>query len=292
MNRYLVSMLLLGVPLMAQNRGMQTTATHPLTSPRKAAASGKSPAILGAEYFSILPHMVDGSAVGWTTEVVVTNTGTDVESWEVDFYSDSNQSLQFQFAGVGNTSSLTGTLNPGQSVTYTTTGQTAANGAQVDGWGSLNANSGSSISVYQVLVDSLPSFLFASSSSTQTGFGIGGSSSQPGAVIPFDNTSGFIDGLAFTNPDSANQYSSGDTLNVTVYDSNYNQLGTHQVTVAAGNKVLVVMPTTWTETANQKGSLYIYPQGSDFSPISPLAFRFQYLGAAQSFITLPVLQFY
>lgn len=292
MNRYLLSILLLGLPLIAQDRGMQTTTTHPLTTPRRAVQSANSPAILGAEYFSVLPHMVDGNAVGWTTEVVITNTGTDVESFEVDFYSDSNQSMQFNFAGIGMTSALISSLNPGQSVSYTTTGTTAANGAQVDGWGTLNSNSGASISVYQVLVDSLPSFLFASSASTLTNFGIGGSSSQPGAVIPFDNTNGFIDGLAFTNPDSTNQYSSGDTINITVYDSGYHTLGTHQVTVAAGNKVLVVMPTTWTETANQKGSLYIYPQGTDFSPISPLAFRFQYLGAAQSFITLPVLQFY
>lgn len=293
MKKYLLYVLVAAAPLMAQNTNVRGGTTHPLTTPRRAASSGKSPAVLGAEYLSILPHVVDGvgGGSGWTTEVVVTNTGQDVENWEVDFFSDSNQPMSFSWVGYGLESFLAGSLNPGQSMTFTTTGQTAG-GTLVDGWGSLNTNSGSSISIYQVLVDSLPQFLFASASSTLSSFGIGNNSTQPGAVIPFDNTNGYIDGLAFTNPDSTNQYSSGDTLNVVVYDSNYNQLGTHQVTVAAGNKALVVMPTAWTETANQKGSLYITPQGTDFSPITPLAFRFQYLNAAQSFITLPVLQFY
>ncbi|HEX4227973.1 MAG TPA: hypothetical protein VHZ07_04840 [Bryobacteraceae bacterium] len=293
MKRILLSLLVAGLPLLGQTANVHGGATHPLTTPRRAVRSSSSPAILGAEYASILPHVVDGvgGGSGWTTQVVVTNTGTDVESWEVDFYSDSNQPMSFTFTGIGNVSYLAGALNPGQSVTYTTNGQTNG-GAITDGWGSLNASSGSSISAYQVLVDSLPQFLFASASSTLSSFGIGGDSTQPGAVIPFDNTNGFVDGLAFTNPDSTNQYSSGDTVNVTVYDSNYSQLGTHQVTVAPGNKLLVVMPTQWTETANQKGSLYIFPQGTNFSPITPLALRFQYLGAAQSFITEPVLQYY
>ena len=295
MKKYLVCLLVAAsAPLMAQNTGVRGGATHPLTTPRRAAAtSGTSPALLGAEYLSILPHVVDGvgGGSGWTTQVVVTNTGQDVENWEVDFYNDSNQAMAFSWVGYGLESYLAGTLNPGQSQTFTTTGQTAG-GTLVDGWGSLNSNSGGSISVYQVLVDSLPQFLFASASSTLSTFGIGGNTTQPGAIIPFDNTNGYVDGLAFTNPDSTNQYSSGDTLNVVVYDSNYNQLGSHQVTVAAGHKQLVVMPTAWTETANQKGSLYITPQGTDFSPITPLAFRFQYLNNAQSFITLPVLQYY
>lgn len=293
MKRILLSLLVAAVPLVAQSANVRTGATHPLTSPRRAVKSSNSPAILGAEYFSILPHVVDGvgGGSGWTTQVVVTNTGTDVETWEVDFYSDSNQSMSFDFTGIGLTSYLAGSLNPGQSVTYTTSGQTNG-GAITDGWGALTPSSGGSISAYQVLVDSLPQFLFASSSSTLSSYGIGGSATQPGAVIPFDNTNGYVVGLALTNPDSSNEYSSGDTLTVTVYDSNYNQLGTHQVTVGPGTKVLVVTPNTWTETANQKGSFYIYPQATDFSPITPLALRFQYLGAAQSFITLPVLQYY
>jgi hypothetical protein len=292
MNRILLS-LLVAVPLLGQSAGVQTGATHPLTTPRRAARSSNSPAILGAQYFSILPHVVDGvgGGSGWTTQVVITNTGQQVEPWEVDFYSDSNQAMSFDFTGLGTTSYLAGSLNPGQSISYTTSGQTNG-GAITDGWGSLNSSSGQDISIYQVLIDSLPQFLFASSSSTLSSFGIGGDSSQPGAVIPFDNTNGFIDGLAFTNPDSTNQYSSGDTLAVTVYDSDYHQLGTHQVTVGPGNKVLVVMPTQWTETANQKGSLYIFPQGTNYSPITPLALRFQYLSAAQSFTTLPVLQLF
>ncbi|HWF47747.1 MAG TPA: hypothetical protein VG168_12130 [Bryobacteraceae bacterium] len=295
MKTILLSLLVAAAPLVGQSADVQSGTTHPLASPRRAATSstGNSPAILGAQLFSILPHVVDGvgGGSGWTTQVVITNTGTGVESWEVDFYSDSNQAMSFNFTGVGLVSYLAGALNPGQSVTYTTNGQTNG-GAITDGWGALNPSSGGSISIYQVLVDSLPQFLFASSSSTLSTYGIGGDSTQPGAVIPFDNTNGFIDGLAFTNPDSTNQNPSGDTINVTVYDSNYSQLGTHQVTVAPGNKVLVVMPTAWTETANQKGSLYIFPQGSNFSPITPLALRFQYLGAAQSFTTLPVLQYY
>ena len=272
MKKYLLSVLLAALPLAGQTADVRTGATHPLTTPRRTVRTANSPAILGAEFFSILPHVIDGvgGGSGWTTQVVIANTGTDVENWEVDFFSDSNQPMKFAFANLGLTSYLAGTLNPGQTVSYTTSGKTAgASGALVDGWGSLNSNSGSSISVYQVLVDSLPQFLFSSASSTLSTFGLGGSSPQPGAVIPFDNTNGYIDGLAFTNPDSTNQYSTGDTINVVVYNTNYNQIGSHQVTVAAGQKQLIVMPSTWTETANQKGSLVITPQGTDFSPITP-----------------------
>ena len=293
MNKYLLTLLLAVSPLMGQNANVRTGTTHPLNSPRRAVKSSNSPAILSAELFEILPHMIDGNGggSGWTTEVVIVNTGTDVENWELDFYSDSNQAMAFDWVGYGMQSYLAGTLNPGQTAMFTTTGQTNG-GALVDGWGAINPNSGISIGAYQVLTDSLPQFLFASSSSTLTSYGIGNTTNQPGSVIAFDNTNGYVDGLAFTNPDSSDQYPNGDTVDVVVYDSQYHTLGTHQVTVAPGNKQLLVLPTAWPETANQSGSLYITADNTDFSPISPLAFRFQYLGAAQSFITLPVLGFY
>jgi hypothetical protein len=284
MNRYILSLLLLSVPLTAQT-------THGPTTPRRVtAAAGKTPAILGAEYFSILPHITDGG--GWTSSIYVVNTGTDVETYEIDLYGDTGQALNFTFGGnTGSTSVLTGTLSPGQTVIYNKTGQ-GTGGNLLDGWGSLNANSGQAISTYMISSIIHPQYYVAAQGACVANFGIGGTTQQPGAVISFDNTAGNTIGLAFTNPDVTNQYPSGDTLDIIVYDQNYNQIGSHQVTVAPGNKTLIVTTSSWPETVNASGSFYLYPDSSDFSPITPLVSRIQYAQNAQTFTCIPVLQFY
>ena len=225
-----------------------------------------------------------------TTQIVVTNLGARTESWEIDFFNDSGAPMQFNMNGQGAQSVMTGSLLPNQVAILSTAGTTAA--TTVDGWGALNVgNTGGDISIYEVIRNSVPLYQFAAESSAVTTYGIGGTTMQPGGVITFDNTSGYISTIALTNPDITNHYSDGDVLDAIVYDSSGNQIGTHQITLSGGQKTLFAMSDQWPETASTQGSIFFYPDAADFSPITPLAFRILILPSSQTFVTLPTLQY-
>ena len=263
--------------------------TNPIASVRaRPAAQGKKPAIFGSQFFTILPHVVDGGQL--TTQIVVTNSGTRTETWEVDLFNDNGVATAFNITGQGAQSVLTGSLLPNQVAIVSTAGTTAA--TTVDGWGVLNvSNSGTEISVYEIIRNSVPLYQFAAESTAVTTYGIGGTGQDAGAVVTFDNTSGYLSTIAFTNPDVTNEFSNGDVLDVIVYDASGNQLATHQVTLAGGKKTLFAMTDKWPETANIQGSLFMYPDASAFSPLCPLAFRLLILPNSQTFVTLPTLEY-
>ena len=277
MNRFAVALLLLAVPVFAQS----SSKPRSFNQRGRTTAAGKQPAILGAQLFSLLPHVVDGGQL--STQIVVTNLGPTAETWEVDFYSDNNQDMQFNIKGIGLTSTISGTLAPGQSQIISTTGTTAT--ATVDGWGYVNDTSGVDISAYEIVRNSVPLYSFAAESSLVTDTGI----VQGGANLAFDNTSGYLTTIAFTNPDTAT-----DVLDAMVYDKNGNQIGTHQISLTAGQKTLFALSSQWTETTNISGSIYFYPDSANaaVSYVTPTAFRLLILPSSQTFVTLPLQEIY
>ena len=277
MNRFALALLLLSAPVFAQSTARPRSFSHRVRS----TAVGRKPAILGAEYYSLLPHIVDGGQL--TTQIVMTNLGSVSEDWEVDFYTDNNQNLQFNINGVGITTSISGTLAPGQSQVFSTSGTTAA--TTVDGWGFVNDASGFDISAYAIIRNTVPLYNFAAESTLVSNIGM----YQAGSNLAFDNTNGYLTTIAFTNPDNLT-----DVLDAIVYDSNGNQIGIHQISLGAGQKTLFAMNAQWTETTNIAGSIHFYPDDPaiQLCQVTPAAFRLLILPNSQTFVTLPLLESY
>jgi hypothetical protein len=147
---------------------------------------------------SIVPQLVDGTQ--YRTIIYILNLGTAAQNYKLNIMKENGSTGAFHFAEIGAlASSLSGTLQPlGTAVYHTDGGATAA--YQV-GWAETDfLGSGVSIKVYEVIESSDP---LTGNWTTQSM--VGGdeqlTSDESPIKIPFDQTSGFVCGIAVVNTD-------------------------------------------------------------------------------------------
>lgn len=98
-------------------------------------------------------------------------------------------------------------------------------------------------------------------------------------ALPFDNTSGFIMGVAVANPSAfpAN-------MTATIWDENGNQLGTQNITIAANGHTSFALPTLLTLTVGRRGLVQFHTTTGD--GVTGLGLRFSPFGTFTSVPTI------
>jgi hypothetical protein len=251
-----------------------------MTKPRalRTVKDAKTPKLLYAEYYNIVPQVVDGLQAGqgvWTTELHVVNLDPNyATTFELDFYNPEGAAASVGIVGTGGTvtqmSSISGSLEPLQEVTYVTGGLPTT--TQV-GWAMLNQSVGGLftegyyVSVYETINLFNAAANYLASESGPSDFGITFTSTSPGSSLAFDNTNSGFTTLAFVNPDAQidAQIGTGYTaevpvLYITFVNSAGAVIGTPVTyTVPTGTQTNVIVANTWPQTAGLAGTMYILP---------------------------------
>jgi hypothetical protein len=250
--------------------------------------AAKSPKLLYAEYYNIVPQVVDGLQAGqgvWTTELHVVNLDPGFSTtFELDFFNPDGSAASVGIVGTGGTvtqmSSVSGTLDPLQEVTYVTGGLPTT--TQV-GWAMLNQSvgglftTGYYVSVYETINLFNAAANYLASESGPSDFGIYNDTGNPGTSLAFDNTNSSFTTLAFVNPDAQidAQIGTGYTAEVPLlYITFVNSAGAVigspvTYTVPTGTQTNVIMANTWPQTAGLAGTMYIIPYSTGCTSACP-----------------------
>lgn len=283
-------------------------------TPRQPAADAsasdvKVPKLLGAEFFFILPHVVDGLVPGqgvFTTEYHVINLDpNNPADFELDFFTQAGVAAEvgiacpatLEISGVACTSGtvtsetkLTGVLDKGQIITYVTGGLPAS--AQVT-WAEINVNtSGPFTAVYETINLANVAANYLSSTAVVSDYGVQNTTNVPGLYLPFDNTNSAETSAAFANPDFLNSYNVNN-LEIYFINSSGTLFDTETFTLAPGTQNAIIIANQWPKTVNIAGTMYIVPYTPaagdtpasfpTFSPITILAIQGKYLNNAMGF---------
>jgi hypothetical protein len=232
----------------------------------------KNPKLLYAEYYFIAPQIVDGLQAGqgvWTTEFHIINLDPiNSTTFELDFFNPSGTAASVGIVGTGgavtSVSSVSGSLDPGQEVTYVTGGLPTT--TQVY-WGMLNYNStGQFVSLYESINLFNAASNYLASESGPSDFGIYNYSNDPGTYLPFDNTNSGFTTLAFVNPDAQIDAEVGTgytaevpSIQISFINSSGTVFDTETYTVPSGTQTNVIIANTWPKTAGIAGTMYILP---------------------------------
>ena len=275
------------VSLLACSSCLQLAFAQTAAAPANVVTTARNvPKILQADKFEVLPQVVDGGQ--YTTQVVISNLNQTQASYQVDFFDDNGASVSFNFVDIGNVSSLSGSLNPGQTVTFSTAGQETS----TQGWALISADhTDYGVSVYEIVRSSLNS-LNAAETPVMGTYGFYGVQGLQSGVMQFDNTNGFLTSMALVNADVLGAYGTNSTLNVTILDDQGNTLGQHTVTLNAGQHIAFILSDKGPEVNNARGSLVMSPSDGNFTAISAMGLRYYITGSSFTFTTLPIMQPY
>lgn len=301
--RFLSGLILLTASAFAQQLapGLNRFQAKEVTTQRakRTIKAAKSPKLLYAEFYNIIPQVVDGLQAGqgvWTTELHIVNLDPNFSTtFELDFFNPEGASASVGIVGTGGTvtqmSSVSGTLDPLQEVTYVTGGLPTT--TQV-GWAMLNQSVGGLftenyyVSVYETINLFNAAANYLASESGPSDFGIDNLPTSPGSSLPFDNTNSSFTTLAFVNPDAQIDAQIGTgytaevpTLQITFVNSAGSVIGSPVTyTVPTGTQTNVIIANTWPQTAGLAGMMFIVPYLTgcttacpEFSDITVLALQ-------------------
>jgi len=218
----------------------------------------KSPKLLYAENFIVCPEVADGLQAGqgvWTTGLHIINLDySNSAPFELDFFNPDGSVATVGIVGQSSgVTLLSGTLLPGQEITYETSGLPAT---FQNYWAMLNVNtSGAYTSLYEDINLFNAASNYLSSTSAPSDFGVNNNSSNPGVFFAFDNTNNQFTTAAFVNPDSTNYYNAN-TLQIQFLDSAGALIDTEVVTINPGEQTAIVIANTYPLTANIAGTMY------------------------------------
>jgi hypothetical protein len=288
----LLSVLCLAAPLFAQT-------SAPTSAPRVV----RSPQIRNAQNFAVLPQVVDGLESGvtiWSTQIVLVNLNPNSgEPYTVNFYDESGNPAKVNIIdqASGGVTTISGSLNPGQTIRYTTAGL-ATTPIQTT-WASVyNSGTGGQISAYEAIRDTVPSKNYFAETQVSCDFGIDNTATNPGGFMPFDNTATTIAGvptqtytsIAMVNPDLANTAGWATSLLVQIYNQNGTLIGTHTITLTSGQHTAFNANSEWPETAGIQGTLYFLPSTGTFSAITMFGLRAYNSSTYKTNATINLLQ--
>jgi hypothetical protein len=143
-----------------------------------------------------LPHVLDGG--GWQSTIVLTNPTLSTASVSLVFHQDisgggGSQPWNPPFLQVSSTSGLV--MVPGSSI-YLQTNGTAA--GLTEGWAEMDADAG--VSAYVVFTNKLPA------GGVQYDEGTAPAVAPSNRIlVPYDDSNGFVTGIAIVNPTAADQ---------------------------------------------------------------------------------------
>jgi hypothetical protein len=192
--------------------------------------------------YDTIPHIVNGG--NWKTTIVLTNMDDAPQRYKLILRDDNGKPLSLEFSGRKPAAQFEGDLAVGATATFETTGR----GDLVTGWAEIETPIGN----YEV-----------------GGMAVVGTTGIPGrpdfeatipawhsieheGVLPFDNTKGYVTGVALLNPGS---YSTA-KMPVTIYDESGNVLRIDILTLKPGSKMTFALPEQWKETAGRRGSIH------------------------------------
>jgi hypothetical protein len=212
----------------------------------------------------ILAQIADGA--GWRTTITLVNLDTVPASYTLRFYSNEG-TLALPFDGeTGRLESLSGTIAVGGSRTITTTGTTAT---LSQGWAELTSTQNiSGLGIFRQRVAGRPDQEAAVSAVT------------PSArfVLPYDNTQGFVSGIAIANTAAGSR-----AVSVTPKGEDGVGLITDSVNLPSRGQTAFTFSDRFPVVAARRGAAEFSSTGADFAA---LGLRFNTGGA---FTSLPAL---
>jgi hypothetical protein len=227
-------------------------------NPRPNPSSRASPHLTSAVGIGndIITHLADGGS--WKTSITLINLSqTKAATFTLKFYGDSGVTQSFSFEGIGNTSTLTGTLSAGGSTVIKSAGTSAVT---TQGWAQFD---------YSSTTDSVGGFaVFTNSNGNEAAVPLESSIGE-NPILSFDNANGYGMGVALANSDFSTV-----TINATFKDGNGSILGVRQFTMAPMTHISFIFAQQWPFTAGHQGTVYF--QCSDM--YGPNAFGVAILG--------------
>jgi hypothetical protein len=198
-----------------------------------------------------IAHVVDGS--GWQTLFAVVNIDQVAVSYTFQFWDDNGNPFQVGIVG-GSPGVLTGTLAPGGSAFAETPGTSPL---LLEGWAEV-ASTG------RIGVEAI--FRYTNANTPDSQGTINASLSGSSIFMPFDNTGGYVTGIALanTNPTQA--------LTITLnFQTDAGATATGSLTLPAHGHTAFVLPTSYPVTAGVRGSINFTAPTAD---ITVTGFRF------------------
>lgn len=215
-----------------------------------------------------LPHVLDGG--GWQSTIVLTNSSVSAASVSLIFHQDvsGGGSLPWSppFLEVSTTSGMV--MTPGSSLYLHTPGTAAA---LTEGWAEMDADAG--VSAYIVFTNKLPAGGVQYDEGTAPAV-----AASNRILVPYDDSSGFVTGIAIVNPTAADQ-------SISVGFRTVDGLVAVQTlpTLKAMTHTAFVLSQTFPVIAGHRGLAEFYsPTGN----ISMIGLRFN---PTQSFTAAPVI---
>ncbi len=208
---------------------------------------------------SIIPQVADGN--GWVTTIVLTNRTTSTLSASLNFYREAtggateNWSLPFVERSSTQNLQLTG----GGTLFLHTLGASSLTSV---GWAELQASDG--ISSYAIFTQHGPG------GQDQDGTAPAAASASR-ILVPFDNSGGFVTGLAVANPNAASQ-----SISVSVKTDSGSISQTTVPAIPGRGHLSFSMPLQIPSSSGQRGVAEFYSSTGNFSII---ALRFNPAGA-------------
>ena len=219
----------------------------------------------------VLSHIAAGG--GWTTVMTVINTSAAAVPVTVAFHNDDGSALtlpvtttQQGISQTTTTASVSATINPNATLLISTGDQVAST---VVGWADVLSTG--SLGGYAIF-----------RSTPQTGSPSEGTvplqSQFPSTItLPYDNTAGFVMGVALANLSTAFA-----NVTVTMWDDSGNQLGTQNLNISGSGHTAFVLPNQFPLTAGKRGIVRFQATGG----IAGLGLRFSPFG---TFTSVPVM---
>jgi hypothetical protein len=221
----------------------------------------------------VLSHIAAGG--GWGTVISLVNTSSKAVPVTVNLHNDDSSAL---------TLPLTTTQ---QGVSQTTTASSVN--------ATLNPNATLQISMGNGITSTVAGWADVLSTGTLGGYAIFRQTPQTGSpsegtvplqsqypsmiTLPYDNTAGFVIGVALANLSTSLAY-----VTATMYDASGNHLGTQTITIAGSGHTSFVLPTTLTPTAGQLGIVQF--QSTSTEGIAGIGLRFSPFGTFTSVPTM------
>jgi hypothetical protein len=210
----------------------------------------------------VFPRIICGT--GWTTTLVLVNSGASAVDFQLAFSGTDGTPSQFSIAsspdvGTLTSSGLQGTLGPVSSLNLTLT----SGSARQEAWGLLSYSSGQgTIGGYAILRHTALGGAFNFETTVPL------SSMQDFSLyVPFDNTAGFQTQLTIVNPAS----NLAAQVSLTYRTAAGQVMLMDSVSLAAGQQITIVLPNEYPDLANKSGTIDLQ---ADLNVLAALAVRY------------------
>lgn len=233
-------------------------------------ASPKQPKQLPAGWpYDTIAHVVDGGS--WSTEIVLANLDNVESKYKLIFRGDDGRPLVFDIVGRPSASTYSGTIPAHGTIVLSSPGtsNTLRSGSAV--LDIVGTDEIGIMAIFRQRIQGRPDFEATV---------IGGNGVETDSLLPFDNTSGYVTGIAILNPAEFSPL----VITMQIRDEVGALLRTVPLNLAPGEKQVFVISERYPETAGKRGSLHFE---DILAALSVVGFRFSPGGA---FTTVPLME--